>query len=315
MRIAIFGATSQIAKDLVQSFAAQNEHELALYARHPEAVTQWLAVLSLADRFPVFHFDSFDASQRFDALINFVGVGDPAKAAALGSSIFDLTLQFDEMALSYVRNYPTCRYFFMSSGAAYGSIFDAPASRSSIAAFPINNLQPSDWYGLAKLHAECRHRALPHLPIVDIRMFNYFNHTQDLSARFLITDIARAIGSDHLLATSPVNVFRDFVGQHDFFQLVQQLLRAAPTNAAVDCYSKAPIDKVTLLNETKKRFLLRYEMVDKNPGLGVTGQKINYYSLNHNAEVYGYQPKFTSLELIIKELTALLFLAKSKPTI
>jgi hypothetical protein len=43
------------------------------------------------------------------------------------------------------------------------------------------------------MHAEAKHRALFNFSIVDVRVFNYFSHTQDMNARFLITDIVRAI--------------------------------------------------------------------------------------------------------------------------
>ena len=193
MRIAILGATSQIAKDLVLSFSAQSNHELALFARRPEAVKQWLTGVGLSGRYTVADFAVFGADRNFDAILNFVGVGNPAQAAAMGASIFDVTLQYDERALAYVRQHPDCRYLFLSSGAAYGSTFDEPADENTKAVVAINHLQPQDWYAVAKLHAECRHRSLKHLPIVDIRVFNYFSHTQDISARFLITDILRAI--------------------------------------------------------------------------------------------------------------------------
>ena len=133
------------------------------------------------------------ANHEFDAIINFVGVGNPAQAIAMGNSIFDITLRFDEMVLDYLQTHPNCRYLFLSSGAAYGSSFNEPVNRDAPAIVAINNLVPQDWYGVAKLHAECRHRSYPELPIIDIRVFNYFSRTQDISARFLITDILRAI--------------------------------------------------------------------------------------------------------------------------
>src|SRR5450756_1882049 len=119
MRIAILGATSQIAKDLIESFAAQGTHALMLYARRPQAVVQWLASVDLPERYPVHDYGAFGADEHFDAILNFVGVGDPVAAAAMGASIFDVTLKYDELALSYVRQHPACRYIFLSSGAAY----------------------------------------------------------------------------------------------------------------------------------------------------------------------------------------------------
>lgn len=302
MRIAILGATSQIAKDLVLSFATQSNHELVLFARRPEVVKQWLATAGLFDRYAIADFDAFSVAEHFDALLNFVGVGNPAQAAAMGASIFDVTLRYDEMALDYVRQHPQCRYIFLSSGAAYGSSFDQPVDENTKAVITINNLQPQDWYTVAKLHAECRHRSLPHLPIVDIRVFNYFSRTQDMSARFFITDILRAILSRETLITSPDKIVRDYIGPDDFFRLVSLILAAPPTNDVVDCYSKAPVDKMTLLSAMTERLKLVYEVRAAPAGVNATGVKVNYFSKNRRAERFGYSPTKTSFDVVMSEV-------------
>ncbi len=307
MRIAIFGATSQIAKDLVLSFCAQSSHELVLYARRPEVVKQWLVNVGLIGRYAVADFPAFGADEKFDAILNFVGVGNPVQAAAMGASIFDVTLKYDELALGYLRQHPRCRYIFLSSGAAYGSSFDEPADEHTKAVVAINNLQPQDWYGVAKLHAECRHRSLAHLPIIDIRVFNYFSHTQDISARFLITDILRAIRDKTVLKTSPDYIVRDFVHPSDFFKLVIAILSSPTTNKAVDCYSKAPIDKLTLLTTMQENFELQYEVTEAAGGVNATGSKPHYYSLNTRAADFGYQPSLASVDGILIEAKAVLF--------
>lgn len=301
MIIAILGATSQIAKDLVQSFAANSRHDLVLYARRPGAVMQWLTQINLAQRYEVADFAAFTADKHFDAILNFVGVGNPAQAAAMGATIFDVTLKYDELALGYVRQHPNCRYIFLSSGAAYGSTFETPADANTKAVIDINYLQPQDWYGVAKLHAECRHRSLPHLHIVDIRVFNYFSHSQDISARFLITDVVRAIKSSETLITSSANIVRDFIGPDDFYQLVTLLLRAPVMNEVVDCYTGAPVEKVTLLSVMKNMAGLKYEITNLPIGLNATGIKQNYYSTNRFAARVGYAPTKTSMESILHE--------------
>jgi nucleoside-diphosphate-sugar epimerase len=306
VRLAILGATSQIAKDLVQSFAANSRHDLVLFARRPEAVTQWLAGVGLVDRYAVANFSAFNADQHFDAILNFVGVGNPAQAAAMGASIFDVTLQYDELALSYIRQHPTCRYIFLSSGAAYGASFDTPVDAITRATVPINNLQPQDWYGVAKLHAECRHRSLALLPIVDIRVFNYFSSTQDMEARFLITDILRGIRDKAVLKTSSDYIVRDFLHPSDFYGLVNAILCAPAANAVVDCYSLAPIDKPTLLAGMQEQFGLQYEIMQASVSVNATGNKLHYYSLNTRAADFGYQPTLTSLEGIVKEMQMIL---------
>lgn len=301
MRISILGATSQIAKDLIVSFSANEDKHLHLFARRPEEVTKWLAASGLSGRYPVDDFSGF-AKQKFDAVINFVGVGNPAQAVAMGNSIFDITLRFDEMVLEYLQRHPACRYIFLSSGAAYGSSFDEPVDENTKAVIAINNLQPQDWYAVAKLHAECRHRSLLHLPIVDVRVFNYFSHTQDMEARFLITDILRAIKNSETLITSSDNIVRDYIGPDDFFQLISLILSAQAINDVVDCYSKEPVDKMTLLKAMNDRYGMSYEIRCATAGINATGAKMNYTSNNRRAQKYGYHPSRTALATVIYEI-------------
>lgn len=304
-RIAILGATSQIARDLIVSFSGSAGEHLHLFARRPEEVTKWLESAGMPKRYPVDDFSGF-AKQEFDAVINFVGVGNPAQAVAMGNSIFDVTLRFDEMVLDYLQTHPACRYLFLSSGAAYGSSFKEPAKRETSAVVAINDLAPHEWYGVAKLHAECRHRAHPELAIIDIRVFNYFSRTQDINARFLITDMLRAIRDRTVLKTSPDYIVRDFLHPSDFYNLVHALLSSPAANAAVDCYSRAPIDKPNLLAAMQKQFGLRYEVAEAAASVNATGGKPHYYSLNTRAADFGYRPALSSLEGILCEATALL---------
>jgi nucleoside-diphosphate-sugar epimerase len=300
MRIAILGATSQIARDLIVSFAAAGERHLYLFARRPDDVKKWLDSVGHSGRYPVDDF-SVLGEYEFDAIINFVGAGNPAQIMAIGNSIFDITLQFDELVLDYLRTHPACRYLFLSSGAAYGSGFDEPATRNTPAIVAINDLSPQEWYGVAKLHAECRHRSHPELAIVDIRIFNYFSRTLDISARFLITDILRAIRDKEALNTSPEYIVRDFLHPSDFHQLVNALLSSPATNAVVDAYSRAPIDKPGLLTAMQEKFGLRFEITAAPIGINATGAKTYYYSLNTRAADFGYRPSMTSLEGILLE--------------
>jgi hypothetical protein len=78
MRIAIFGSTSWIAKDLIKSFAAESRDELVLYARRPENVRQWLGSVGLSSNYSVVDFSVFSVAEQFDVILNFVGVGNPA---------------------------------------------------------------------------------------------------------------------------------------------------------------------------------------------------------------------------------------------
>lgn len=307
MHIAILGATSQIAKDLILSLARHTDHDLVLYARRTAAVKQWLVSFQLHGRYSVNDISAFGTQHHFDVILNFVGVGNPAQAIAMGYSIFDVTQQYDALVLAYLSKYQSCRYFFLSSGAAYGGNFSEPVNEKSVARIAINNLSSQDWYGVAKLYAECRHRGLSDLSIVDIRVFSYFSSTQDIAANFLISDVVRAIRSSEVLKTSPVNIVRDYLGAEDFYQLVDCLLSASPTNAVVDCYTQAPIDKLNLLEELKNSFGLKYEITGKKEiGVNATGQKLNYYSTNYKAACFGYKPQWNCLESVLNTTNKIL---------
>lgn len=305
MRVAILGATSQIARDLIISFSETAEHELLLFARRPGAVNEWLATRGLEGRYAVDGFINF-AQYEFDAVINFVGVGNPAQLVAMGNTILDITLRFDDLVLDYLHTHPACRYIFLSSGSAYGGSFEEPATRDTPAVFPLNDMAPSDWYGMAKLHAECRHRAHPEFAINDIRVFNYFSRSQDISARFLISDILRAVLDKTILQTSSGFIVRDYLHPSDFHQLVRILLSSPANNTPVDCYSLAPVDKPTLLAAMQDRFGLRYQISDTTSGVNATGHKPHYYSVNRRAADLGYQPAWTSLDGVLSEAAGIL---------
>ena len=306
MHLAILGATSQIAKDLILSIARTGHGErLSLFARRPDAVDAWLDANGLAGRFSVADYAAF-GSADYDAIINFVGVGDPARAATMGAAIFDITLQYDQLALDYLRHHPACRYLFLSSGAAYGGTFDKPVERTSKASVTLNDLPQQEWYGVAKLHAECRHRGVADKALIDLRVFNYFSRSLDLAARFLLTDIVRSLRDGTVLQTSPNYMVRDYLHPADFHNMVIALLSSPPANAAVDCYSLAPVDKPTLLNTMQREFGLRYELTEAPKAINATGTKPHYYSLNRRAADFGYAPTRTSLDGVMEEARAML---------
>ncbi len=306
MKIAILGATSQIAKDLILSISKAEDYSLALFARRPEVVSNWLNLVNLKNRYTVQYFDEFHSENFFDVVINFVGVGNPAQAVEMGNTIFEVTLKFDELVLQYLNEHPACRYIFLSSGSVYGANFDRPVDETSHSLMPVNNFHSQDWYSLAKLHAEGRHRALSHRSIVDIRVFNYFSHSQDLSARFLITDIFRSIRSKELLRTSTLNIVRDFLNPTDFFRLINSIIQSPGKNLALDCYTKAPIDKLSLLLEMQSNFGLKYEIDESFSNINATGAKQFYFSNNRVAKKFGYAPLLTSLDGVLKEAEKML---------
>ena len=302
MNIAILGATSQIAQDLILSFSKCKDYDFSIFGRNVALLQKWINSESLSDKYQVQEYSEFANHQKYDVIINFVGIGDPIKAQKMGSNIFKITEQYDDMALDYVRCHKETKYIFLSSGAVYGGNYQEPVNKDTVAIIDINNLKSTDWYAISKLYAEAKHRSMPELSIVDVRVFNYFSHTQDMNARFLITDIVRAIKNKEVFKTLADNVIRDFITPPDFYRLIQAIIDFKPINTALDCYTKSPISKFDLLNELKDEFGLKYEIDKGIDIINATGGKINYYSTNKKAKKINYTPIRKSLAGIVREI-------------
>ena len=303
MRIAILGATSQIAKDLILSFSKNKNYDFVLFGRNVELLDKWITNANLNGEYQVQEYSHFDNSQSYDVIINFVGIGDPIKAQKMGSDILKITEQYDDMALDYVRRHKETKYIFLSSGAVYGGKYEEPVNENTVAMIDINNLDSTDWYTVAKLYAEAKHRSLSDLPIVDIRVFNYFSHTQNMDARFLITDIVRAIKNKEVFKTSAENIVRDFITPPDFYRLIQAIIDYSPINLALDCYTKAPVSKLDLLANFESKFGMQYKINKSVDIINATGAKLNYYSVNKAAGVIGYSPAYGSLDGVLQEIS------------
>ena len=155
-KIAILGATSHIAKGLMLNFIQNKEDKLFLFARLPRKVRNFLEAHSLGSHRHIYDFKHF-RREKYDVIINCVGVGTPAKVKEASGEVFKLTEEFDNMILGYLRRYPDTLYINFSSGAVYS--------------ISVDDIKPEHYYGIAKLHQEAKHRALRKLNIVDIRVF------------------------------------------------------------------------------------------------------------------------------------------------
>lgn len=307
IRIAILGATSHIAKGLISSWIKDPDRDLLLYARSVDRVSNFLA-LAGDDRPSVFSMDAFGIEQ-FDLIINCVGIGDPGRLKHEAASIFTITEYWDRRVLDYLSASPDALYINLSSGAAYGSEFSQPVRDSSQATFPINALKASEFYGIAKLHAEARHRAASELNIVDLRVFSYFSRFIDPATRFLMTDIITALKSGSELVTTPGNIVRDYVHPDDLVSLMDLVMARKSLNGVYDVYSRKPITKFEILEAFAADFGLRFRVVEDANQVNATGTKDHYYSLNHRAAELGYDPSYDSLEVLRSEAVALLHLS------
>ena len=131
-KIALLGATGHIARCLIEGFSRAGGYELFLYARLPDRVRTFLAGIRWTGTAACDNLDGFGRTgSAYDAVINCVGLGDPAKVEAAGASIIPLTETYDNMAIEYMAAHQGTRYLYFSSGAAYRTDFTAPAGDST----------------------------------------------------------------------------------------------------------------------------------------------------------------------------------------
>ncbi|MUK26525.1 NAD-dependent epimerase/dehydratase family protein [Aliivibrio fischeri] len=299
MNVAIFGATSQIAKDLIVRFAKENVMNCTLFSRREADVDIWLEKQGIAHRFSSKNYTYFSDRQKFDAIINLVGVGNPARAANMGTTIFDVTKNYDDIVVDYLQNVnKKCKYIFFSSGAAYGNSFSIADDLQQEAKFSINDLTASDWYGLAKFKTEISHRMLDNFIICDLRVFSYFSETQDINNSFMMSELVSAIFNNKTFETNDSILYRDFIHPDDLFSLVNLILERYESNGALDCYSKQVVEKQELVNFLAKKFGLKFK-INKAEFNSSYRNKTYYYARNKDAgNTLGYEPKFTSLSTI-----------------
>lgn len=307
MNIAILGATSQIAKDLIREWCKENkEIKLNLFSRKEEVMNKFMTDIAWKNEFNSRKIDEFEfVTDVFDVVINFIGFGNPADIAANANSIIKLTSFYDDMIMNYLLKHHQCKYIFISSGSVYGNVFHDPVDENSTTSICINNISKQDYYSIAKMYAEANHRLNTTNTIIDVRVFNIFSRYHDISAKFFMTDIARSIQEQKLLITSPENIVRDFLHPKDFANIVNAILDIkGRINMPVDCYSKAPVEKFKLLEYLTNNYGLEWEVSHSKEIVNATGNKVNYYSKNKAASLLGYEPTLTSLEGICLELNA-----------
>jgi len=302
-KIAIVGATSHIAKGLIFFLKDDKSINLHLYARDLEKVSVFLKQIDYQD--PVLkHFSELN-DDRIDVIINCIGISFSADSNTLGGNVFELTEHFDHLILNYIQNNQETTYINFSSGAVYGASFYQPASESTKTIIDVNNIRTEDYYRIAKLNAEAKHRSLDNYNIIDLRIFGYYSRFIDLSKNYLMTDIITCLKDNRILKTGPDNIIRDYIHPSDLANIIRVCCEIE-INQAMDVKSKNPISKMEILKYFKKHYGLKFEIVEDYGGHSATGEKLNYYSENNNCDPIKFRPKYTSLECIEMETKALL---------
>ena len=304
--IAIFGSTGHIGKNLISFFIKNNDFKIFLFSRDIKKFESLKMIFS--DTMSFNTYDDFGKNE-YDVIINCVGISNPNTFEKNSRSIFDTAEFYDMMALDYLKNFPTTLYINLSSGAVFSGEFDKPVDDSSTYKFDVNGINKGEMYSISKMYLESKHRSLPDLNIVDLRIFGFFSRFIDVNAGFFMSELLQALKNKSEFVTDKKDFVRDYVNPNDFYDLTKNCIANKKINDVFDVYSKEIISKFQILEECFNKFDLKFKLVEKIESISPTGVKKNYYSLSRKAEKINYFPQFSSLETILNESS--LFLENS----
>ena len=304
--IAIFGSTGHIGKNLISFFIKNNDFKIFLFSRDIKKFESLKMIFS--DTMSFNTYDDFGKNE-YDVIINCVGISNPNAFEKNSRSIFDTAEFYDTMVLDYLKNFPTTLYINLSSGAVFSREFDKPVDDSSTYKFDVNGINKGEMYSISKMYLESKHRSLPDLNIVDLRIFGFFSRFIDVNAGFFMSELLQALKNKSEFVTDKKDFVRDYVNPKDFYDLTKNCIANKKINDVFDVYSKEIISKFQILEECFNKFDLKFKLVEKIESISPTGVKKNYYSLSRKAEKINYSPQFSSLETILNESS--LFLENS----
>jgi len=301
--IAIFGSTGHIGKNLISFFTKNNDFKIFLFSRDVKKFE--LSKMIFSDTMSFNTYDDFGKNE-YAVIINCIGISNTNAFEKNSPSIFDITEFYDTMILDYLKNFPTTLYINLSSGAVFGREFDKPVDDFSTSKFEVNRINKGEMYSISKIYSESKHRSLPDLNIVDLRIFGFFSRFIDVNAGFFMSELLQALKNKSEFVTDKKDFVRDYVNPNDFYDLIKNCIANKKINDVFDVYSKEIISKFQILQECFNKFDLKFKLIDKIESISPTGLKKNYYSLSRKAEKINYSPRFSSLETILNESSSFL---------
>jgi nucleoside-diphosphate-sugar epimerase len=300
MKIAIFGASGHIGKNLIYYLKDDPHLKIFCFSRSIEKINGFILSVNAENCVPT-TYDEF-SGERYDAIINCIGIGDPAALKIAKDQIFRLTEYYDNLILDNLKIYHSTVYINISSGAVYGTDFRNPADNSFITEIDVNKITTIEHYRIAKLNSEVKHRSLSDFKIIDLRIFGFFSRFIELNKEFLLCKIIKSVLEEKIFITGIDNIYRDYIHPQDFVEIIKKCISNNEINKAFDVISKAPISKFEILDFFKTNYHLKIE-IDPNTGFNsITGNKLNYYSTNNNILLeLGFEPSNGSLDTIKME--------------
>ena len=299
LNIAILGGSSHIAR-AITPYLLESGAEVTLFARNPGklAASHCRVIGDFAELM----------NGKYDLLINCIGAGTPKELAGDYNRWFTVLEKFDNLALEYLQkvNRQTL-YVMFSSGAVYGRKNLAPAEENSVWELSPNKIAVPDYYALAKIYSEAKHRSLPDLRIADLRIFSFFSRHIELDSGYFMTDLVTAILEDKELTTSPGEMLRDYPHPADLSDLIIRCAGEEKINRAIDVASMKPLSKSDILKLFSEKFSLRYKVADNPHPASPNGEANIYLPTTEMAEkAVAWLPEFTSAETLVSETQAIL---------
>ena len=301
LNAAILGGTSHIAR-AITAYLQQSGADLTLFARSPEKLAGTSCNVGTLREF------AFSAD-KFDILINCIGAGTPGELAGDYNRWFSVLEEFDNLALRYLREKnPSALYVFLSSGAVYGRKSDAPAEENTAWQLCPNQINVPDYYGIAKLYSEAKHRSLPQLRIADLRIFSFFSRHIDLNSGYFMTELVKALLAGQCFQTPQQELIRDYPHPADLADLILRCAKEKHINRAIDVSSRAAVSKKEILDLLSTEFGLRYEFTGSDSGSSSPNGNANIYlPTKEMAEKHlNWKAVYTSLETLHTETKAVL---------
>lgn len=300
--VIILGGTSHIAKGLISRFLKQPDIRLEWFGRSAQRMNAFLDGERLSGKITVHEGYDGLSGIRGDVLINCIGAGTPDKLRTDYTLWFTVLEQYDDLCIRYLQQTaPSTLYIDFSSGAVYGH----NAGEKELRIDP-NGIRTADFYALAKIYSEAKHRAFAGLNIVDIRIFSYFSRYADPDSGYLMTDVLKALRDGAVLKTSAGDLVRDYVSPDDLFALIQCCIGQERINTAMDAFSSKPVSKQEILSAFGEKFGLRIETVSGGPAASPNSTASVYVPHDHSGGRIGYVPRHTSLDGLLLETAACL---------
>ncbi len=304
-KIAILGATGHIGKALTYSLSLKSGFEVFLFARSMDRLQLFLSEIRADDKFHPYPIKKF-GDDSYDVVVNCVGFGSLPVAKDAGADVFKVTEDFDNLILEYIRKRAKTLYVSLSSGAVYGKSFALPVDEHTKTILDVNNISYDDYYSVAKINSEFKHRLASNLNIVDLRIFSFFSRFLGMDSGLFMSEIIASIKKKRVLMTSSEDILRDYIASEDLLELIVLCSKKRSINDFFDVYSKAPVTKRELLEYFKREYGLKYLIKNSSSIHGRTGSKYAYYSINRKAKALRYSPKLSSMDCIMSEAKKIL---------